>query len=73
MFFVGQRIHDSQSRRGVGEFLEPRLRERADHRNGNPALEIAGDVDNGFAAAKRDAFRRLDRLAAELGDCDLER
>ncbi len=73
MLFVGQRVDDAQPRRGVGESLETRLRERADDRSGDPALEVAGDVGDGLAAAERNVFRRLDRVAAELADRNLER
>ena len=38
----------------------------------HPALEIAGDVIDRLAAAERDILRRLDDVAAELADGDLE-
>ena len=56
MFLVGERVDDVQARRGVGESFEPRLRERADDRAGDPALEIARDVGDRLAAAERDVL-----------------
>ena len=73
MLFVGERVDDPQPRRGGGECLEPRLRVGADHRAVHPALEVARDVLDGLAPAERDVLRRLDHVAAELADRDLER
>ena len=72
MLFVGQRVDDAQPRRRVGEGFEPCLREGADHGAVHPALEVAGDVVDRLAAAERDVLRRLDDVAAELADGDLE-
>ncbi len=73
MLFVGERVDDAQPRRGVGEGLEPGLRECADHCGGDPALEVARHVVDRFPSAKRDVFGRLDGVAAELADGNLER
>ena len=53
MLLVRQRVDDVQLRRGLGEAREPLLRERADDGAVHPALEIAGDVLDGLAAAER--------------------
>ena len=44
MLLVGERVDDAEVRRGVGELLEPRLRERADHGPVDPALEVSRHV-----------------------------
>ena len=72
MFLVGQRVDDSQSRRGRGEPLDPMLAERADHDAEHPALEIARDVFQRLATAEDDVGWRLDDVAAELANRDHE-
>ena len=72
MLFVGQRVDDAQPRRGVGEGFDARLRVGAHHGAVHPALEVAGDVLDRFAAAERDVLRRLDHVAAELAHGNLE-
>ena len=73
VFFVGERVDDPQPRRGGGERFEARLRVGADHRAVHPALEVARHVLDRLAAAERDVLGRLDDVAAELADRDLER
>ena len=73
MLFVGERVDDAQPRRGVGKGLEPGLRECPNHCGGDPSLEVARHVFDRFPAAKRDIFGRLDGMAAELADGNLER
>ena len=73
MLLVGERIDDVQVRRRVGEALKPGLREGPDDGAVHPALEIAGDIFDGLAAAERDIGRQLDDFAAELAHGDDER
>ena len=73
MLLVGERVDDVHARRGLRESSQTRLGERAHDRAVEPALEIARDVLDRFAAAERDVGRRLDHLAAQFADRDRER
>ena len=73
MLFVGERVDDAQTRSGGGEGFEPRLGIGADHGAMHPALEIARHVLDRLAPAERHVLRRLDHVAAELADRNLER
>src|SRR5690606_39004157 len=43
------------------------------HSRRDPALEIAGDVLDGFTPAQRDVLWRLDHVATQLANRDLKR
>ena len=73
MLFVGQRVDDVKTRRRRGKLLEQLLRKGPDHDGIDPALEIAGDVGDRFAASQGDVGLERHEVAAELAHADLER
>ena len=73
MFFVGQSVHHMQAPGRRGKVDKDSLRKRPDYDGVDPALEVSGDVGNGFALAERDVRLQRHDLTAQLADRDLER
>ena len=73
VLLIGQRVDHVQTRRGLGELEQCRMREGAHHHASHPAFEVARDVDCGLALAERSDRKRCDDIAAELTHGDFER
>ena len=74
MEFVGKGVDDGNAGIG-GHFVENFLRVDTSHDAVDPAVEIAGDVSDGFAGAERSGGLRMveeDHAAAHALDADVE-
>ena len=73
MLLVGERIDDMQLTAGRGDDGGFFLLVGSNHQRAHPALEVARDVLERLADAFGELRRKMQRVAAELADGDLER
>ncbi len=73
MLLIGEGIDDAKTRGRISERAQPLLCKRPDDGDCHPALEILRDITDRLTATQRDVVRRLNRVAAQLRDGNLER